>query len=400
MTSTPTPQNPEPALNAADPLSIEEPGDVLALVQHTFGYVPEDSLVLIGLMNGTTGGHLRVDLSPALDKPHWTGERCASWIAGPDASPVPEAVLAVIFDTQAPDPDAPDRHDVLLSALAEGLLTQAEARLIKVWHCGEGSIRDYDCCDADCCPYPGQDVQSTLAGAQRRVPALARTRAFSPEECVEAFLSVSPLITEEQIGRVRRHSAPAPELPEAVLTIWDAALCRGIREAGGAGRADCGWIQSSPARMSALLGTLDSPAHTGLLMALTTSGIETTAARRLLSDGNAAELGHTVWGTSEVPPRWERVDALDSLLHQLVPFAEGCQLEQILGLKAWTEWIRGRGSNATAIAEMARELDPERWDSQSDPPLARTVLQCINRLGVCPWAQVKQSSYSWWSGNR
>lgn len=400
MTTPPTPPNPESALNAAAPLSIEEPGDALALVQHTFGHIPEDSLVLIGLLNGTTGGHLRVDLPDGTEQSQALGERCAVWLAGPEASPVPEAVLAVIFDSAVPDNDVPDTHDALLDALAEGLLLEAGARLIKVWHCGAGYIRDYDCCDDHCCPYPGEDAGAALAAALRRVPALAGTRAYSPGESVEAFLSVSPLITEEQINAVRNHPAPSPQLPDAVLTLWDAALRRGIREREGAGGPDRHWAQMAPGSASALLGTLDNPAHTGRLMVLTTVGLE--AAVTYSHDGpeRAAGLGHAVWGASELPPDWERVDALDDLLHQLVPCAQGCQTEQILGLKAWLEWIRGRGSNATAFAEKVRSLTPGAWNSKTGPPLARVVLTCMAAVGVCPWARVKQSSYSWWASNR
>lgn len=399
MSSPSSSRNPDPELNAGAPLSIEDPGDALALVQHTFGHIPEDSLVLIGLMDGATGGHLRVNLAPAQQDPVEFGQRCAAWIAGPGASPVPEAVLAVIFGSQAPDMDAPAQYDVLLTTLAEDLLLHADTRLVKVWHCGEGHIRDYECCDPLCCPYPGQEVGPALAQAVRRIPALAGTRAYSPKEAVEAFLSRSPLLTQEQIDSVRHHRAPAPQLPEAVLTLWDTALRRSIRQSSSSTRADSQWIHATPARASALLRSLQHPAHAGLLMAMTTVGLNTAVTCALAGQETAAELGHAVWGTSELPPQWERVEALDSLLHQLTPFAEGHQLEQILGLKSWIEWIRGRGSNAEAFAQKVQQLNPGRWNSRTDPPLAKTVLRWISVLGICPWAQVKRSSYSWWAGN-
>lgn len=390
MTSSPIPKNPDSALNPAAPLSVQNPGDALALVQHTFGYLPEGSLVLIGLMDGRTGGHLRVDLSSGDARSSELGLQCASWIAGPDAFPVPEAVLAVIFDSHTPHPDAPDRHDPLLAALADGLEYEAEVALIKVWHCGDGYIRDYECHDSGCCPYPGEQAQQALVESLQRVPALAGTRAYSPRESVEAFLSHSPLMTEDRIRAVREHPTLTPQRLEAVMTVWDSALCRGARQRDTEGRADCEWVHLSPARAAVLLRTLEDPANVGLLMAVTTTGMS-----GLLT--TAEELGHRVWGTSEIPPQWERVDALDTLLHQLVPCAVEAQLEEILGLKAWIEWIRGRGSHATAFAEEAQRLAPERWDCEQYPPLARSVLHCVTVVGVCSWAQVKQSSYSWWS---
>lgn len=377
MTSSPIPKNPQRALNPAPPLSVENPGDALALVQHTFGYLPENSLVLIGLMDGRTGGHLRVNLASGEDRSCELGLQCAAWLAGPDAFPIPEAVLAVIFDSEIPHPDTPDRHDLLLAALAQGLAEEADVALIKVWHCGAGRIRDYECHDADCCPYPGEQAEHVMAGTLQRVPALVGTRAFSPQESVQAFLSCSPLITEEEIRAVREDHALTPQCLEEVMTVWETALSDGVREL-------------PPGRTAVLLRTLEDPANVGLLMAVTTAGVSAV-------DTAAEELVDRVWGSSEIPPQWARVDALDSLLHQLVPFAEEEQLEEILGLKSWIEWIRGRGSHAAAVAEQVQRLVPERWECSHNPPLARFVLHRVTVQGVCPWAQVKQSSYSWWS---
>lgn len=381
MTSSPIPKNPESALNHAAPLSVENPGDALALVQHTFGYLPEDSLVLIGLMEGRTGGHLRVDLSSEVESACELGYQCATWIAGPDALPVPEAVMAVVFDSQNPDPDAPDRHDPLLASLADGLEAEANVALVKVWHCGAGRIRDYECHDSACCPYPGQQAAEAMEASLQRVPELAGTRAYSPQESVEEFLSRIPLITQDRIRAVRDHPSDTPLRLDAVLTAWDAALCRGVRQ----GEAD-----PSPGRAAVLLRTLEDHANVGLLMALATTGMSMVFT-------SAEELSRRVWGTSANPPQWERIDALDSLLHHLVPYAEQEQMEELLGLKAWIEWIRGRGSHATAFAEEAQRLAPDLWNGQTHPPLARSVLHCIATVGVCPWARVKQSSYSWWS---
>src|SRR5699024_8571635 len=95
-----THQSHYPQPSGSPALSIDRPGDALALVRHTFGQLPEDSLVLIGLHGGTTGGHLRMDLSPALMNPESAAETAAGWLAGPEAEPVPQALLSLIFSSE------------------------------------------------------------------------------------------------------------------------------------------------------------------------------------------------------------------------------------------------------------------------------------------------------------
>ncbi|WP_258933097.1 DUF4192 domain-containing protein [Nesterenkonia pannonica] len=60
---------------------LDRPGDALALVQHTFGYMPQESLVLIGLAGGSSGGHLRVDLAGGAADPYAMARQCAEWLA-------------------------------------------------------------------------------------------------------------------------------------------------------------------------------------------------------------------------------------------------------------------------------------------------------------------------------
>jgi hypothetical protein len=388
---------------AAQPLSVERPGDALALVQHTFGHLPKESLVIIGLSAGMTGGHLRVDLAPILQEPERLGAQCAEWIAGPAAAPAPDAAMALIFDSEVPDPDSPDQYDIVMATLAEGLLEQAGASLVKVWHVGQGYIRDYQSCDVDEREsFPGEDADSALSITLQRIPELVSTRASSPIEALREFLAPNPLATEDQQERVRGHQAPPPSRGEAVTALWEAALRRCLREAPTDRRADAGWIHRSPEQTSALLRTLERPEHVEMLMALTVTGIDTLEALcpRADSDDGTAPLTDAVWGLSCEPPRWERVDALVSLLRQLLPYAADAQRAEILGLRSWVEWLRGSGSTASVFADAVREQYPDVWSSTAAAPVARSVLACISTLGVCPWAQVKESSYSWWLGTR
>ncbi len=373
MTPSHTPRNPSADSESA-PLSVADPGDALALVQHSFGHLPQDSVVILGLLQGSTGGHLRVDLEPALQSPVPMGWRCAEWLAGPEAEPVPEAVLVVILDSAPLIPDTPGRHDLFLAALSEQLQRLAGVRTSQVWHAGAGRIRDYHCPDADCCPYPGEDVAEVLARSLQRVPGLAPSKTPSPQEQVDAFLAGNPLITAGAIAAAwAREEAPAVS-KDKVRTIWEAALDR-TQRCGGAD-----WLHSTKGWIPALLRPAESLTTAGLIMRLT--GAEDP------------------WGDSPQPPPWQRVEALDLLLHQLVPYAQPRQLEQLMGLKSWTEWIRGCGSSTDAFAAAVQQRFPERWADQQDPTLAALVRSWMSAVGVCPWARVKRTSYSWWKSSR
>lgn len=84
-------------LNHTNPLSVANLGDCLALAQHTFGRVPDDSLILIGLADGLTQGHLRVDLAPVTRSPETAAEQMRQWMLT-DQARQPEAMLMVICD--------------------------------------------------------------------------------------------------------------------------------------------------------------------------------------------------------------------------------------------------------------------------------------------------------------
>lgn len=81
------------------PLSASEQTDALALVHHTFAYIPQQSLVLIGLADGCTGAHLRVDLDPVIRAESATAHQLADYLCY-DEQHTPEALLIIVLDQQ------------------------------------------------------------------------------------------------------------------------------------------------------------------------------------------------------------------------------------------------------------------------------------------------------------
>lgn len=115
--------------HGTNPLSVVELGDALALTQHTFGRVPEDSLVLIGLRDGTTQGHLRVDLAPIASMPEAYAEQVAIWLTA-DPEKAPEGICVIVCDQQHNHSEETlDRISIALSSAFGEIRVAVEHRL-------------------------------------------------------------------------------------------------------------------------------------------------------------------------------------------------------------------------------------------------------------------------------
>lgn len=116
-------------------------------------------------------------------------------------------------------------------------------------------------------------------------------------------------------------------------------------------------------------------------------GLETAALdpadARLWQDYASCFLGET-----ERAPDWDRVDALESVLRELVPYARGVERENLLCLMAWIEWARGRGTAAGSFIDRCLQEFP-------DNEFSRLIERLMQLKGVCLWARVKQHSWSW-----
>lgn len=400
---------------------LDRPGDSLALVQHTFGYMPERSLVLIGMAGGSSGGHLRVDLSPGAADPSGMARQCAEWIAGPGAEPAPEAVIALLFTAEAPGVEHHGVYDPLIDALAAILESEHDAELLHVWHAGAGRIRNYSCRDQECCPYPGFEAQSQLDESLRRLPELGVPAAGGPDALLAEFLSPEhrPSAASRRVMSRLASAVQEPLAAQDLLTLWDSAISR-TQRAGGAR-----WLHTAEERAAGLLSTLGTKRGRDALVPLASVGYLTALAGTVYHDASAhdltgaavgeglrRELGPLLpgvltqaeldrhleeyaacWlGATGAPPQWARVQALESLMRELLPYAEAPEREAVLTLKAWIEWAKGRSSVSGAAVRLVRE----EFGQTSDCTMAELIDQFSHAFGVCPWARVKTHSYSWW----
>lgn len=427
------------------PLSLNRPGDTLALVSRTFGFLPKDSLVVIGLAHGITGGHLRVDLpSGATQAPaeHLGdfAETIADSLLGERADPAPEAALVLLF---APEEASPDRrpYEGMVTALARAFAAAGGAPIVHTWYIGGGHIRDYDCRDASCCGYPGLEVGREMDAVLSSHPIFAAQEPGRPRggpvagtqgpEAVVRWFESDPLgarapagelvYSTDEIGQLRedvashRHrfdsmAAQDGRPPYVCAAAWDAALSR--TEVSGSAL----WLLECPDQLAAMLTAVADSGLRDAIIPMAALGFDTALCGYLaLSAGprsglpqeKIAELlgreGRPVPGDLETAvedfqaaflgdtgrrPEWERIDTLETVLRVVHAFAEEQARSNILSLMIWVEWARGRGSIAGAYSDRCREQYPQNR-------LAQLLGRYMEVGGICPWAQVKRHSWSW-----
>lgn len=405
-------------------LSVGEPGDALALVQHTLGFMPEDSLVIIGLMRGTTGAHLRVDLAAAADDPGRLARWAADCLGGAGTDPGADGTVVLLFGDAAPAPpmngeEALRPHAALCGAL-EAEMSRRGMPVVQTWLVGGGSIRDYHCPDADCCPYPGQDVETAAHSVLNTHMVYRGRRALrTPTEITEAFLEDRRPLPAER-DAVAAHAAPrrpgvaGPDSAEHALAVWECALDDELagrlddpeelhrwyldhgEDLGAAASALADRQVRDALLVQAAVGV--APALAGLRVSRSAAPGETPgeALERLEGPSGpppqlvtlVGEFEAAFLGATRRRPDWARIDALEALLSRLHHTVDDGVRVEVLAMVGWIEWARGRGSVAGAYLDRCRELEPAHG-------LADLLERAMGLGGICPWARVREHSWSY-----
>ncbi len=379
-------------------MDIQQPGDSARLVEHTFGCLPSDSLIVIGLLGGFTGGHMRINLGPALADPFAAARMIAECLAGPGAEPAPEAAMVMLIGEAPTSPEQDAAWSSCLEAL--GLILEAEycVRIVQCWFLAAGRIRDPACTEHSCCKLPGQPLHELLGHPDEHSgrPGGTGPAGRRPlRDAAERFLQQAPAPEATVLDRVqqarrtqeRRLDAAAAE---RLLHRWDVVL-QALLRGSGSPTAD---------EVPELLKQLRTASSRDLLIPLATVGLPATLAglqadhsdargprgpaqEQLLADYASCFLGET--GRR---PDWDRVDALEHVLGALVPYVVGSERENLLCLMAWIEWARGRGTAAGSFIDQCLAEFPENQFS-------RLIDRLMQLKGVCLWARVKKHSWSW-----
>jgi hypothetical protein len=149
----------------AEVVRLSGPGDLVATVPHLFGFVPTESVVLLGLH----GPRKRINLSLRLDLcPLEHDQVIAADLARRVTATEPDAVQIVVL-TQAGNDDAGLPRQALVSALDAAIgLPLIDALLVR-----DGRWWSYLCRNPRCCPETGTPLDVASSGATAMAAAHA-----------------------------------------------------------------------------------------------------------------------------------------------------------------------------------------------------------------------------------
>ncbi|OFL64420.1 MULTISPECIES: DUF4192 family protein [unclassified Brevibacterium] len=336
-------------------ITIRTPEDIVETAVDTLGYRPENSLVLLGIMDPGAGegpglGVLRIDYSTAV----------AMGFADGAAGDVLDLVRGLgDVKTVLPAVFCSDLHDIL------GFAGPIEAQSWKVHRDGI-----YAVCDqlADSGFDVGRPVWAAadLCGdfASPRNVHRCRREKTRPAGLAEAAALPTP---DSEIVRAKELlGTPAA----AFAALADSLAQAEHLHMGGASPNVCAGALS-PQALNAADAMLANPRRRDLLMllmAFQNPGLQPAelpeecdehTERMLLEEFVRPEYMNECVGYSEALPDMSRLELGCELMKTIAAYAASGALPDALAVLAWLEWVRGRLSFSDYYASAALHLDPE-----------------------------------------
>ncbi len=411
----------------------------MRLENRVFGFTPMDSLVFVGVRDGRTGEHMRIDLGPALRDPvgvaQWAAQRMTE--SGDGASAPADAVLVFIYEPPSDAAAATDRlrsgtrtlakasevMDHLVSTLRHVFEQEYCLPIGSIYSVSPTHVRDYGCTEPLCapplracvCACPGvlwrsgdlgpASATGAHVGADNDAAPAPRETPQHPCEPMSSeaygrrvmgdFLSFDGMSVDgaahqghsarsESVSTVQYSMRNALERWEAVLSVPEADTLTAL--------------QPRPALIRDLSRSLESRSVRDALIPLAAESLD-LAVQVLPAEASVTEgleehramswlvYRDIVLGESGHAPRWDRIDRLARTLQICHSTAEGAARENIYGLMAWIEWARGRGSAAGGFIDYCLDRHP-------DNVLCRLIDELMRRGQICPWARVEEHSWT------
>ena len=421
--------SPDPREGSDCATRLEEACRIVRLENRVFGFTPTDSLVFVGVRDGMTGEHMRIDRAPALRDPvgvaQWAAQRMPESRDG--ASAPADAVLVFIYEPPADAAAATDRLSMETPAPEEtgpaldhlvGALRQVFEReyclpIGSIYAVSSTHVRDYDCPEPPCsdsgAPWrPGDDGPASAAepptavdrggapvaqGTSQHARELASAAAYG-RRVVADFLSFGGTgVPGAASGghRVRHDSASTVHRSmQNGLRRWEVVL-------SGPEADTLAVLRAAPDLLSELSRSLESRSIRDALIPLAAESLD-LAVQVLPAEPSESQneeehramswlvYRDIVLGESGHAPRWARIDRLARTLQICHPTARDAARENIYGLMAWIEWARGRGSAAGGFIDHCLDRHP-------DNVLCRLVDELMRRGQICPWASTREHSW-------
>lgn len=400
---------------ASHRLQISTPEEILAYIQCTLGFRPTDSLVMIAFDHQALSTVIRCDLPEALQKTLQSntlesvtffdfgltepqelqlmdlGKKLGELMARESATT--GCLLVYFADTLS----VSDHHALAAAGTVNAMLT-AQFGLAKIpveesWLIHHQQLWHLRCTVTTECEVQGDaigdpvltDIFHTLdpQGNSRHPQQAMRKLAFPQTSNMS---SKSPPDTQALLEQ-------RPKVVLDWLSRWEQRLREGPT-----------MLYSD--HVAQLLAALEHPRLRDAVLAMAcfdfTTALHGMVALGQLPDqmtvlagvqGNIEDglaVKDCLQGQSERAPDWQRIAALERLCHQLLPLSDLHSGGVVVGLLAWIEWVRGRGSIALGYVRQARKHFPtERF---------LLILEDVLRQGVVAGWTTRMDS-AWSPGN-
>lgn len=336
-------------------LTVHGPADVIAYAWYRLGFVPRESVIVVGMLPGETRKH-RCGVVVRFDIGERAGRGAAlDALAGTLIRTGHHAVIVLIASQRAvgraTSRDAPLLQPGL-ARMAQRRLENSGLEVLDVLGLDEQHYRSYLCADQQCCPAPGLPLD--LARASNVAATLVFAGESLAENESELFDDLVP--ADSPVLSANLLQARARPDREAILVLWSELL-------DGAPHFDA----SRPEQLADLCRAMVDVHLRDAVLVLTAGppGAAGLALARSVFTGSGLTAFATI---DEIPPEPERLQRARDALATAVRHAPQGRRGAVLAALSWMAWWSGSGHQARTLAERALA-------DQSDNSLAGLVLR-------------------------
>ncbi|WP_043444883.1 DUF4192 domain-containing protein [Arthrobacter sp. L77] len=233
-----SPTSPARGTPASPSFVVTSPADILSYIPHALGFMPRESLVVLTTAGRRLGATLRVDLPEAGADPFGFADGVLSFLQG-DADA--DGTLVVVYTEERWERRTPAPRSRLVRTV-ETVLDAAGLPVRGGWLVSRSGWRDVFCTEEECCPWPGQPLDTVTLSALNAELIFGGSAfdASAPDAVLRAAPSVavqdgaSAAVARAVEGAQAHYAAccagrwTAPDQFRATSALWDAVLpCAG-----------------------------------------------------------------------------------------------------------------------------------------------------------------------------
>lgn len=297
-----------------DKIKISSGAGIIALVLHTLGYKPSESLVILGMAGNRMRATLRIDLPR-----NAAGIETLATVATSHLLNDVEAdgSLFIIFTGETPADGQP------CEALVEALMRELDKGGIPAregWIVSSEGWMSY--LDLDTHMHPLTEItdgvvnaELTFRGSSYATTDAATIPAFVGDATVTAA-RIAALVTEDEIDPFDTKTEPMA----AARATWQNTI--DTRDQGGDN--------------TALIAAFQDPMIRDRLMA-----------DIIATSGDVEHFYNALLGNLTEAPDWSRVDDAEAILLQLLTETPGAYRAPLLTVTGWIQWLKGKGTQAS-----------------------------------------------------